>query len=142
MGIVYDRKPSDVMVSVGFVNDDLRTGRLLFPLEDTESQTIAEMAVALAPEEHKQRVGQLFQDLDSPSLAREAGRVMKSVNQRTKKIEINKRGYHSDLTEALRYAHHVARAYRAKAPPPPKTDEQRRYDHEDAKERAGQSGEW
>jgi hypothetical protein len=38
-------------------------------------------------------------------LRSEFGKVVRSVNQRTKKIEINKQGFHSDLTEAARMMH-------------------------------------
>ncbi|HZN64002.1 MAG TPA: hypothetical protein VFB66_01790 [Tepidisphaeraceae bacterium] len=83
MGIVIDLKPGDVMASVGLVNDDLRTGRLL---------------------------------IESVELAKDMDRVARTVNPRTKRVEINKAGYHSDLTEALRYAHAGALHYRSKAP--------------------------
>ncbi len=85
MGIMFQSKPSDVMLSVGLVNDDLRTGRLL---------------------------------LSSPELIADMNKVQRTVNPTTKRVEINKRGYHSDRTEGLRYAHHAARHYASKAPKP------------------------
>jgi hypothetical protein len=94
LGVVIQVKPGDVMVSVGFVNDDLRTGRLLIPA--------------------------------SSELASDLGRVQRTVNQHTKRVEINKKGYHSDLSEALRYAHHGARHWAAKAPKPAETRDERR----------------
>ncbi len=94
MGIMIQLKPADVMVSVGLVNDDLRTGRLLLPV--------------------------------GSELGRDLGLVQRTVNQRTRRIEINKKGYHSDLSEAMRYMHHGARHFTSKAPPPPETLEERR----------------
>lgn len=87
-------KPPDVMVSVGLVNDDLRTGRLLVPA--------------------------------GSELGRELPRVQRSENATTRKVEINKRGHHSDLTEALRYAHHAARHYANRAPKPEPTRDELR----------------
>lgn len=94
LNVLIAKKPGDVMVSVGLVNDDLRTGRLLLP-----------------------RGSELGQDL---------GRVQRSVNLTTKRVEINKVGYHSDLSEALRYAHAGARHFAAKAPKPEPTLDERR----------------
>lgn len=92
MRFAFDTKPSDVMASVGLVNDDLRTGRL---------------------------------KIESAELAKDLDRVARTVNQRTKRIEINKQGYHSDLTEALRYAHAGALHYRSKAPKTETREERR-----------------
>lgn len=89
-----DMKPADVMVSVGLVNDDLRTGRLLL-----------------------ERDSELGSDL---------GRVQRTVDRATNRIVINKKGYHSDLSEALRYAHHAARHWAAKPPKPEPTINERR----------------
>lgn len=93
MGIEINAKPPDVMVSVGLVNDDFRTGRL--QLE--EGSPLGG------------RRGELL-------------RVTRRVNPTTRRMEINKQGFHSDLSEALRYAHHAARHWAAKAPPPPDPD--------------------
>lgn len=109
MGIMIEQKPTDVMLSVGLVNDDLRTGRLLVP-----------------------RGSELCLDL---------GRVQRSVNPRTKRLEINKQGYHSDLTEALRYAHHSARHFRGKEAAPPKTRDQLRGERMKAR-RAAELDPW
>jgi hypothetical protein len=134
LGVVYAKKPTDVMVSVGFVNDDLRTGRLMFPTRDVETEVVK---AAAGPESAK-----MFEGTDG-TLASEAGRVMKTVNARTKKVEINKRGYHSDLTEAMRYAHHVSRAYRSKDRTPKKlTLDEERDRREAERDRAEQSGEF
>lgn len=89
-----DYKPADVMVSVGLVNDDLRTGRLLL-----------------------ERDSELGADL---------GRVQRTVDRASNRIVINKKGYHSDLSEALRYAHHAARHWAAKPPKPEPTINERR----------------
>lgn len=93
MGIAINAKPADVMASVGLVNDDLRSGRLMI-------------------------------EQGSP-LADELLRVTRTVkNGRT---VINQKGFHSDLSEALRYAHHAARHWSARAPKPePTLDERRR----------------
>lgn len=87
-------KPTDVMVSVGLVNDDLRTGRLLLPA--------------------------------GSELGSDLGKVQRTVNRNTMRVEINKKGYHSDLSEALRYAHHGARHWAAKPPKPPEDVHARR----------------
>lgn len=92
MNLEIERKPGDVMLSVGLVNDDLRTGRLL---------------------------------LQSEELKKDLQRVQRTVKP-DGKVEINKRGYHSDLSEALRYAHYAARHYAAKPPKPPETRDERR----------------
>lgn len=94
LGVAFARKPQDVLLSVGLVNDDLRTGRLQVP--------------------------------EGSQLARELPQVQRSTNPRTNKVEINKRGIHSDLTEALRYAHYAARHWAAKAPAPEPTRDERR----------------
>jgi hypothetical protein len=94
MGLAIQLKPADVMVSVGLVNDDLRTARLML-----------------------QPKSELGSDL---------GRVQRTVNPTTKRIEINKKGFHSDLSEALRYAHHGARHFASKAPKPELTRDQKR----------------
>lgn len=94
LGVMIQIKPIDVMVSVGLVNDDLRTGRLLLPM--------------------------------GAELGADLGRVQRTINQHTKRVEINKKGYHSDLSEALRYAHHGARHWAAKPPKPPETRDERR----------------
>lgn len=96
--ILIQTKPTDVMVSVGLVNDDLRTGRLLLP-KDSE-------------------------------LGSDLARVVRSVNPRTKRVEINKTGYHSDLSEALRYAHAAARHYRGKAAAPEKSRDELLWERE------------
>lgn len=92
--IQIERKPGDVMVSVGLVNDDLRTGRLLL-------------------------------EADS-ELGSDLGRVQRTVDRNTNRVIINKKGYHSDLSEALRYAHYAARHWASKAPPAEPTRDERR----------------
>lgn len=96
LGVMMQVKPADVMVSVGLVNDDLRTGRLLVPT--------------------------------GARLADDLLRVTRSIDTRAgNKVSINKSGFHSDLTEALRYAHHAAANWAARAPKPePTLEEQRR----------------
>jgi hypothetical protein len=94
LGIQIERKPVDVMVSVGLVNDDLRTGRLML-----------------------EAGSELGSDLN---------RVQRTVDRNTNRIVINKKGYHSDLSEALRYAHYAARHWASKAPKPEPTRDERR----------------
>ncbi len=119
-------KPPDVMVSVGFVNDDYRTGRLLLPTIDLITPLLlAELGRMDWDERVKERVRQLLTpDPEEPaSIAADSGKVGKILNLRTGKVEINKKGFHSDLTEANRYMHHAARHYRAEPPPaPPSSD--------------------
>lgn len=113
--LVIQPKPKDVMVSLGDVNDDFRTGRLLVPTRDVVTPLLLEAAERLYegdPERLEAVRGMLLntptKDVpkNSPAdLATELGQVIKTVNPRTKKFEINKRGKHSDLTEALRYCH-------------------------------------
>lgn len=92
--INIERKPGDVMVSVGLVNDDLRTGRLMLE--------------------------------EGSELGGDLNRVQRTVDKNTNRVVINKKGYHSDLSEALRYAHYAARHWAAKAPPPELTRDERR----------------
>ncbi len=60
------------------------------------------------------------------TFASELSKVQKSVNPHTKKIEINKKGHHSDVSESFRYMHHGARHFTSKAPKPPETVMERR----------------
>jgi hypothetical protein len=118
-------KPPDVMVSVGLVNDDYRTGRLLLPTVDLITPLLlAEVNRMDWDERLKDRVRKLLTpDPDEPaSIARDSGKVGKTINPRTGKVEINKKGFHSDLTEANRYMHHGARHFRAEPPPSAPTD--------------------
>lgn len=135
--VTIQPKPKDVMISVGLMNDDYRTARLLHPTVDVETARV--LAMLEEPDERtlavltrkgpwdgarKERIRKLLRE---PSdLSSEIGRVAKSLNQRTKRFEINKHGFHSDLSEANRYAHHGARHFNAKAPKPAETREERR----------------
>jgi hypothetical protein len=109
LGIQIERKPGDVMVSVGLVNDDLRTGRLMLE--------------------------------EGSELGSDLGRVQRTVDRNTNRVVINKKGYHSDLSEALRYAHCAARHWASKAPPPELTRDERR-DMQWQKERKRQANPW
>lgn len=88
-------KPTDVNLSIGLVNDDLRNSRLLIPA--------------------------------GTELVRDMGLITWSIDAETKKREANKRGYHSDLADALRYAHHGARHWAAKPPKPEMSRDERRH---------------
>jgi hypothetical protein len=104
MGLEINAKPTDVMASVGLVNDDFRAGRLLL-------------------------------EQGSP-LGDELLRVTRQLNPRTGRLEINKQGFHSDLSEALRYAHHAARHWASKPPKKELTiNEQRRQREQEQRRR-------
>jgi hypothetical protein len=128
--IQIDGKPGDVMVSVGLVNDDLRTGRLLLPTADVETPRVARAMrdrLAERPAELAKALALLAPDpVHGNDLAGELPQVAKTANQRTRKPEIGKKGFHSDLSEAMRYAHHGAQNWRAKGRPPEPTAEERR----------------
>ena len=110
-----DPKPKDVMASVGPMNDDFRTGRILLPTRDVVTPKLVEAAERIYEGDPERLKAVLAMLLNTPrpdipknapaDLGTELGQVIKSVNPRTKKVEINKRGKHSDLTEALRYCH-------------------------------------
>ncbi len=87
-------KPSDVNVSIGLVNDDLRNRRLFVE--------------------------------DRTPLVKDLGLVTWHIDTATKKRVANKRGYHSDLADAFRYACWGARHWAAKAPKPVETINDRR----------------
>jgi hypothetical protein len=135
LGLPIKGKPGDVMVSVGLVNDDLRSARLLLPTQDLYTAKIAAAARRLYAAEPKRLVvvlAMLGVDHDATAamarevfaddkdrleavleileeepadLGTELGQVVKSTNPRTKKVEINKKGKHSDLSEGFRYMH-------------------------------------
>jgi hypothetical protein len=116
--IAIDPKPPDVLVSLGYVNDDLRTGRLLLPTEDVETarlQATAAKMYAGRPTELAEVRGLLA---DSWAAAgAELARVPKLVKPTTLKVTINPKGpNHSDVSEALRYAHAGALNWLATAP--------------------------
>jgi hypothetical protein len=128
MRIGFLPKPADVMVSVGFVNDDYRTARLLLPTLDIVTPLLlAEVDRMPWDDRRKERVRQLIATgARGASIAEDAGKVTKTLQNG--RVVINKKGFHSDLTESKRYMHHAARHYRAEAPPPPAqlTDDQKR----------------
>lgn len=135
LGLAINSKPGDVMISVGLVNDDLRAARLLLPTQDLYTAKIAAVARRLFAAEPKRLVvvlAMLGADHDATEamardvfadeperlaavlemlnaepadLGAELGQVVKSTNPRTKKVEINKKGKHSDLSEGFRYMH-------------------------------------
>jgi hypothetical protein len=106
-------KPRDVMTSVGATNDELRTARLLLPTRDVWTPRILEAARKLYEAEPDRLAAVESMLLNKPrpdipvntpaDLAKELSQVIKSVNPRTKKFEINKRGKHGDASEAFRY---------------------------------------
>lgn len=115
LGLNIERKPEDVMPSVRLVNNDFRAARLLIPTRDIYTAKILEVARRLFRDE-PERLLKVEEALApepivpgkpkrQPDLAAELGLVTKSINARTKKIEINKKGFHSNLTEANRMMH-------------------------------------
>lgn len=113
-------KPPDVMVSLGFCNDDLRTGRLLLPTKDVETAKLADFAQRRLGTGAARVLGLLEQS--GADVGQELARVVKVVNPRTLKVSINPKGAtHSDVSEALRYAH--AGAYNWLARSKPKHDD-------------------
>jgi hypothetical protein len=110
MGLEIHAKPTDVMASVGLVNDDFRSGRLLL-------------------------------EQGSP-LGNELMRVTRTLNPRTGRLEINKQGFHSDLSEALRYAHHAARHWASRPPKKEETihDRRRRQEQDQRRREADPFG--
>jgi hypothetical protein len=135
--IEMNTKPPDVEVSVGMVNDDLRTGRLLLPVVDVETPLVMEAArrrFAGRPSELA-RVETLLRDAGA-SVGAELSKVPKLVNPRTMKLSINPKGpNHSDVSEALRYAHAGAANWRAKAPKRELTEDEQRLARRQAKRR-------
>jgi len=117
LSINLTAKPGDVMMSLGLVNDDLRTGRLLIAkdIRPGLDRVIAACGADAALAAYVAKGA----DCD---LGGELLQVRKSVNPRTLQTEINKRGFHSDLSEALRYAHSAAFHFRAQPPAPPEQD--------------------
>lgn len=111
-------KPGDVMISVGMVNDDLRTARLTLATADMYTVAV-EMAIRkrfAADLAKVERLVGLLYPKERASLPRELGMVTRSINAHTLKAEINKRGFHSDLSESLRYSHAGALHFYAKPP--------------------------
>jgi hypothetical protein len=148
MGIGFLPKPADVMVSVGLVNDDYRTGRLLLPTVDVVTPLlIAEVSHMPWDDRRKERIRSLIlAGTTGASIAADAGKVAKVLING--KVVINKKGFHSDLTESKRYMHHAARHFRGEAPPPPPPkDPDQRRDQEiraqlDQWERQRKKGRW
>lgn len=128
--VEIERKPADVMVSLGLVNDDFRTGRLLLPTVDVETPRVLRAMqdrLAERPEYLAATAALLAPDNDNGNdLAGELGQVVKAVNAHTRKAEINKKGFHSDLSEALRYAHHGAQNWLGREKKLLTEDEERR----------------
>jgi hypothetical protein len=143
-------KPGDVMVSVGLCNDDLRTGRLLLPTRDTETPRVLAAHDRLVKSGRKRngqprdaevdtRVRQLIELEQDASgvwkagscapLGKELGMVTKERDPADpSKVRINKRGFHSDLSEAMRYAQHAARHWAPLAPEAEKDHDDERID--------------
>jgi hypothetical protein len=133
--IAINPKPPDVMVSLGFVNDDLRTGRLLLPTEDVETKRLEVAAAKMYAGRPTQlaEVGALLAD-SWAQVGGELAKVPKIVKPTTLKVSINPKGpNHSDVSEALRYAHAGAMNWLATAPTPVKrltAEEQEEADEE------------
>lgn len=141
-------KPPDVMTSVGFVNDDLRTSRLLLPTADVETALVLAAHDRLVASGRKRngqprdaeidaKVRKAIADGANAPLARELGQVTKERDpEDPSKMRINKRGFHSDLSESMRYAHHAARHWAARAPEPEKDHDTKRIERYQEYERS------
>lgn len=137
LGIEMEPKPPDVSVSLGLVNDDLRTGRILLPTVDVETPRV----VATTRERLAARPGELAAALGllldaAPDLPAELASVARSVHPRTRKLSINTQSRHVDISEALRYAHHGAQSWRARERKQPGEEEARRQRRTEATRRA------
>lgn len=155
-------KPGNVEDSVGLMNDDFRSARLLIATKDVWTPLIAAAAVRVFPgdierrilvwamlgwkprqteaeirerfADRPERLAALLECLHESqefTLGQELGKVSKTINPRTKKLEFNKKGFHSDKSEALRYGH--AALTRSAADPrkaPPETDPDKRRHNE------------
>jgi len=140
-------KPGDVMVSVGFVNDDFRTSRLLLPTVDVETALVLAAHDKMVKSGRKKngqprdaildvQVRQAIIDGADAPLAKELGQVTKERDPADpSKVRINKRGFHSDLSESLRYGHHAARHWAARAPEAEKDHDQERIERYEEQER-------
>jgi hypothetical protein len=144
LGLAIGGKPSDVMTSVRLINDEYEGARLLFPTN--QDSVLAELRLAArllfpspADSERLARVLALLEHV--PDLGAEVAAVSKTVNPRTRKFEINRKGKHGNASEACRYADHGHRT----APAQPQTTEKKPTaadelaDYERDKERARQA---
>lgn len=106
-------KPRDVMNSVRDTNDEFRTKRLVLATKDVYTDRIIKAAEKLYEAEPDRLLKVRMMLLNVPTetnprnvkldLPTELGQVIKTVNEKTRKFEVNKRGKHSDGTEACRY---------------------------------------
>jgi hypothetical protein len=126
--MLFRTKPDDVGLSVRRVNEDYRTGRLLHPTVDTETpRLLAALERRPWAADRKARVRKLLvegtrtEDGKLP-LSADVAKVTKSIDPRTRKVRYNQGAFHSDISEASRYAHHAARHWASKAPPGEPTD--------------------
>lgn len=130
--VAFQRKPPDVSTSVGLVNDDFRVRRLLLPNKDVETARILAAHAELMASgldytgrprqpELDAEVAKIIKQGGDADLAGELRKVTKTIDARTKQVVINKKGFHSDLSEANRYMHHAARHWSARAPKPEPT---------------------
>jgi hypothetical protein len=119
LGIALQRKPTDVAVSLGLINDDFRTGRLLFPTADTETVRVeAQLRKMFRGEELDEVLLALKEGYVQPELAGLVASVSKIYDPITRKIKINTQSKHVDISEAIRYGHHAAKNHLASAPAP------------------------
>jgi len=116
LGLTIEAKPRDVLVSLRATNDELRSARLLVPTRDVITPVLLAKAREVYPapadaERADGGPGDVRVEADGgravvANLADELPRVFKSVNPKTKKVQINRRqghGIHSDISETLRY---------------------------------------
>lgn len=116
-------KPTDVAVSARELNDDYRTGRWKHPTSDTETARVLAMCDRMKNDPRdpwepsriqriKERIIEGTKDCDLPN---EVKNVPKTFNRSTGRVEINKKGKHSDISESNRYCHHGSRHWSAKS---------------------------
>lgn len=145
LGIALQRKPTDVAVSLGFVNDDFRTGRLLLPAADTETERVeAQLRRMFRGEELDEILLTLREGHIQPELAGLVASVSKVYDPITRKLKINTQSKHVDISEAIRYAHHATKNHLASAPTPVRTltVEEREEEEEMSQWEGGRGGTW
>lgn len=119
LGIALERKPTDVSVSLGLINDDFRTGRLLFPTSDTETERVeAQLRRMFRGEELEEVLLALHEGQVQPELTKLVASVSKTYDPVTRKLKINTQAKHVDISEAIRYGHHAVKNHLASAPAP------------------------
>lgn len=121
--MAFDPKPTDIAVSCRVMNDDYRTGRIKHPTSDVETQRVLEELDRQHWEQgRKDKCREVIvEGTQRLAMTTEIQTVARTLNPRTGRVEINKKGKHSDISEANRYAHHASRHWAAPVPVPEKS---------------------